>query len=815
MNRRIILSVLVAALAPVAFLDGTRSWTTSASASPPEVAAHDSSAPNDPPARETLRNEIESRNAANNVPTIADASTEPGDTTDEPAQPAADQAPQVDDEELKAAVTSASEDHRATSQRLNLQPLEAQEQVVARPDGANSGAADPRAPILSSRRLSYQAVLTDNAGNALPGPTVNLAFRIYTSAAVLVEGPINVPNVPINDGVVDTSFPVSVGTFDGSDRLLGVTVNAGAELAPRIQLTTVPYALRVDRVLSEELDDNIALGRGAAPLASGSLSVQNGAIAQPTIVLSGSSSAISTYGSDGLEQIRLHGTSWGEILLNDSSATNDQTVVLSATSNSGGQLTLRNSDASQIGVFLEGDDAGTNDGGKMTVNQADGTIGILLDGDSSNANGGAYAEMRAGDGSIGIALDGDSGGAGLLQVRDTNGSTRVTLDGDASSNAGGGLVTVLQADGSSGVTIDGDASNANTGGALSVHDNISQTRVQLLGESIGTGGEISVFDDDGTETIELLGAASATEGGQILIRNAAGTSTVLLDGDSGDAAFVALRNTVGSNRVTLDGDSGGAGLISLYQNDGSTGVTIDADAGTNVGGLISVRDSASATRVSIDGESVGTGGEISVFDDNGTETVEILGAETTTTGSQILLRDSSGVAQIELDGEFGSTGDPGRIITPVLQITGGSDLSEDFDVAGDSVIPGMVVCIDENNPGKLVVSTAAYDRRVAGVVSGANGIRTGLLMGQKRAVDQPQSIADGKLPIALTGRVYCLVDATQAEVVPGDLLTTSNRPGHAMKAADHSRAQGAIIGKAMTRLAQGQKGMVLVLVSMQ
>lgn len=49
---------------------------------------------------------------------------------------------------------------------------------------------------------------------------------------------------------------------------------------------------------------------------------------------------------------------------------------------------------------------------------------------------------------------------------------------------------------------------------------------------------------------------------------------------------------------------------------------------------------------------------------------------------------------------------------------------------------------------------------------------------------------------------------------PGDLLTTSGTPGHAMKAANPAQAQGAILGKAMTPLEEGC-GLVLVLVSLQ
>ena len=79
---------------------------------------------------------------------------------------------------------------------------------------------------------------------------------------------------------------------------------------------------------------------------------------------------------------------------------------------------------------------------------------------------------------------------------------------------------------------------------------------------------------------------------------------------------------------------------------------------------------------------------------------------------------------------------------------------------------------------------------------------------------QKSTLADGNHPVALTGRVWCYVDADAAAVEPGDLLTTSDVPGHAMKVTDHARAQGAIVGKAMTRLKQG-RGLVLVLVSLQ
>jgi hypothetical protein len=154
----------------------------------------------------------------------------------------------------------------------------------------------------------------------------------------------------------------------------------------------------------------------------------------------------------------------------------------------------------------------------------------------------------------------------------------------------------------------------------------------------------------------------------------------------------------------------------------------------------------------------------------------------------------------------------GQTRTHSLQITGGADFAENFDLSGSAMTevaqPGMVVSIDPAAPGKLALSSQAYDRRVAGVISGAGGVKPGMMMSQEG------TMADGKLPVALSGRVFCWADASQGAIEPGDLLTTSATPGHAMKVADATKAQGAIIGKAMTGLKNG-KGLVLTLVTLQ
>jgi hypothetical protein len=142
----------------------------------------------------------------------------------------------------------------------------------------------------------------------------------------------------------------------------------------------------------------------------------------------------------------------------------------------------------------------------------------------------------------------------------------------------------------------------------------------------------------------------------------------------------------------------------------------------------------------------------------------------------------------------------------VVQITGGADIVEGFD-SSEELEPGTVVIIDAKNEGELIASNGAYDRKVAGVVSGANGIRPGLELGQ-------EGVLDGDVPVAMSGRVYVKASNENGAIVPGDRLTTASLAGHAMKATDEDRASGAVIGKAMSAL-DADTGLVLVLVNLQ
>ena len=195
-------------------------------------------------------------------------------------------------------------------------------------------------------------------------------------------------------------------------------------------------------------------------------------------------------------------------------------------------------------------------------------------------------------------------------------------------------------------------------------------------------------------------------------------------------------------------------------------------------------------------------------------------------GNEIMARDNGVASKLYLNAEGGDvaisasgTGNVGiGTSTPaaMLDVAGtariqvleilGADLAEKFPIS-DIVKPGMVVAIDPKHPGSLCLARGAYNKRVAGVVSGANDLPAGTILGNLPGHEDAT-------PIALTGRVYVWADASNGSIEPGDLLTTSNTSGHAMKATDRLRSYGATIGKAMTGLEKG-RGLVLVLVNLQ
>ena len=591
------------------------------------------------------------------------------------------------------------------------------------------------------------------------------------------ETPVNTLSIPVNQGLFtvglgDTNIPGMLNTipsaiFDTAEVSLRIWFNDGvngfAQLTPDQRLTSTAYALRAANV-----PDGAITGAKIATGAVGNSDLADGIVTTPKLSNAAVTSAKLADGSVTPEKIPAESIT-GQKIAPNSVGSDDISDTLRVrelqVESDGGldrlQLTeVANSGVlymnhGSIGRFLAA--SGTTDGGFLRLYDALGGLGQ------------AQTTVELGSSSVG----------GYGRFFQDNASAGVQINGQNGSQAGAAILVYREA--GLGMTLLG-STGTGQGSLLTLYNGLGAQSLVLDGHSTASGGELSLRDQNGAERVQFLASTSTGQGSSLTMRNGLGSTTVNLDADaSGRGSAFSMLNGENITTVVLDANSSGSGLIE-------------------------VKNSQGATRAELDGQGTSGGGEVILRDEDGTATVQIEAAEGPGNGAQIALyKGAGGNATIVLDADFQGEG---RITTQVLEITGGSDLSENFDIRSVEAKPGMIVRIDPAHPGELALSDRAYDRTVAGVVSGAGGVKPGMLMGQRN------SKADGKYPVALTGRVYCYVDATEGAIVPGDLITTSATPGHGMKVDDHARAQGAIIGKAMTALESG-KGLVLVLVSLQ
>jgi len=137
-----------------------------------------------------------------------------------------------------------------------------------------------------------------------------------------------------------------------------------------------------------------------------------------------------------------------------------------------------------------------------------------------------------------------------------------------------------------------------------------------------------------------------------------------------------------------------------------------------------------------------------------------------------------------------------------------ADCAEEFDIFdNEDIEPGDVLILDDHED-KLRKSNTSYDKRVAGVYSGAGNHKPGIILDKRNSGYR-------RVPVALVGKVHCRVIAeSDNPIQKGDLLTTSDIPGCAMKAVDPLKAFGTVIGKALQSIKSG-KGLIPIIVNLQ
>jgi hypothetical protein len=617
---------------------------------------------------------------------------------------------------------------------------------------SSAGVADGTS---TSSAITYQGQLRQ-AGVPFTGTIGVLRFELFDAAGPTgqpIGAPIDLTNVAVVDGLITVDLDFGFLAFSGEERWIQITVD-GTPLTPRQRVAAAAYAL-------------FALNGNEGPIGP-----------QGPAGPAGQVGPIGPAGSQGAT--------------GPAGATGPQGPA-GPTGPAGPQGA-----AGPQGLQGPQGPAGSNS--LWTVN-----------GSAMNYTGGNVSvgtTLQQGRLTVYPAV-GDGGTQVGLYVRNTDASQQ-TISGIFIADSTAGTALVGQATATAGATRAISATNASSNGTAVYGFATASTGTTygVWGRTSSNSGWAGFFEGRGHFSSTTLVGRTTTIGSAEVF----GIRSPALSGYGGMYADVA-----GANGLPFYGYATNGTALGWTYMDGATSNWHVNIGGTNrmsvqPNGNVAIGTTTAATRLHVDGGSDAslTGGGFLVAGATSSLNVVI-------DNNEIMARSNGAVAPLSLNHNGGEvrigqgSGGTGRLVTPVLQITGGSDLAEGFDVASVAGLEpeaGMIVCIDPANPGKLILSSEAYDRRVAGIISGANGIKPGMVMGQENTV------ADGRHPVALTGRVYVLADAAHGTIQPGDLMTTSATPGHAMKAADRERSPGAILGKAMSRLDEGT-GYVLVLVSLQ
>jgi hypothetical protein len=244
-----------------------------------------------------------------------------------------------------------------------------------------------------------------------------------------------------------------------------------------------------------------------------------------------------------------------------------------------------------------------------------------------------------------------------------------------------------------------------------------------------------------------------------------------------------------------------------HSTTGGAGVNGEAPTGAGVYGVSHGAHSAGVEAVNdnttaqagpgVRGRSAGTG----VWGESGTW-VGVFGHSVSTTGGAGVFGENPNGTGVHGRGINAGFFEGDVVVTGDLRLVG-ADVAEQFDAGSDAPL-GSVVCLDAE--ARVSPCTRAYDRRVAGIVSGLGNRKAALVLDRAE-------FERSRHPVAVVGKAWCLAEAVDGPIEVGDLLTTSERRGHAMAARDPAAAFGAVIGKSLTPLASGC-GAVLVLVGL-
>ena len=460
--------------------------------------------------------------------------------------------------------------------------------------------------------FSLQGRLTTGTGNEAVADaqhtlTINI-FEAGTNTSIATE----TDQVTTVDGIFSTMIGDNSDIeFDaGMEYEIGVSVNGGAELSPRIMIGDAPSAMVADMAaMAEVAADAMAIG-GFAVSENGTIGpnqlVTTDAQGRLNSELFGNSVVTSINGSTGSVNLNVNGS--GVSL--DDDGNGNLTLNISGSGGGGGDFTLpftgTNASANGSTAFSL-----TSTGAGSAATFINTSTGSALD---ITGQGSAMAALNV-ENTAGTAIDVTANSANDAALNIQNMSTDASASLISGVNASSNNVFNVAADGRTTINATtGDALNVMTddasGAALRLQNTASGSTNMVLDIVDASGSSTFMVAESGTTTIDATGgeALNLTSDGSttLMLENTASSNGMLIDAVDASSNSVFMVAANGSTTI----DATGAEALSLA-SDASSTLTLENSATTGM--LLEGLDASSNTIFSIGA--------------NGSTTIDATGAE--------------------------------------------------------------------------------------------------------------------------------------------------------------------------------------------
>lgn len=438
---------------------------------------------------------------------------------------------------------------------------------------------------------------------------------------------------------------------------------------------------------------------------------------------------------------------------------------------------------------------GTADFSLITASVTSGPVNALS-GVSSSTDPGSYAVL---------GQNNFSGPGGVFFSREGTG-----LMGRTQSNVGGQLAPV---------GVYGESTGTGSSAGAFRINNTANSFTAVYAETNGTGSA-GVFRQINIETstpafiVETNGQGSAfnaissvnstnSSAGEFIVQNATNPRNAIFATTAGTGTAIYGQTSTGWAAVQAENNGNGSGL---FARNYGTGVAVSAETATGW--------------TSIHGNQMGATGSAGVFIvDNTSNNNNSLVAETNGVGAALFANHNGASGNIAIFQNNGTS--VARIDKNGMGFfnggtqNSGADVAEMFDVEGGKELyePGDVLIISENTDRTVEKSNQANSTKVAGVYATKPGVKL-----TERSVTES---IDDLVPMGVIGVIPTKVCLENGAIKRGDLLVTSSKAGHAMKAIPvvingvTIYPTGAILGKALENFDGKESGMIKVLVNVK